>query len=118
MDKSVITMQRMRTNDDVVYFVQFNPHREKQFAAGYGNGIIDIWDLRKTNQPKFSINAHLKNVFCLDWHPTQEGILISGSNDRFIKIWNMKEENQSPVMPPLFQIQTPQSVKKCQWVPG
>ena len=42
-------MQRMRTKDDEVYFVQFNPHSESTFAAGYGNGIIDIWDTRKTN---------------------------------------------------------------------
>jgi hypothetical protein len=49
MDKSVLSMQRMRTKDDDVQFVQFNPHREKTFAAGYSNGIIDIWDLRKTN---------------------------------------------------------------------
>jgi WD40 repeat protein len=44
-----------------------------------------------------------QGVNCLDWHPYDENILISGSNDRYIKVWNIKDESE-----PVFKIHTPQ----------
>ncbi|CDW83462.1 wd repeat-containing protein 24 [Stylonychia lemnae] len=119
MESSVITMQRMKSRDDQVNFVQFNPKRQYQFAAGQGDGTIDIWDLRMTQAPKFSFQSHLKQVLCLDWHPNLEDILMSGSVDKYVKIWNLRDGNSSITSSnTLFQILTPQSITKCQWVPG
>ena len=55
MDQSVLTMQRMKKKDDLKYAVQFNPLRQYTFAAGCGDGTIDIWDLRHAKEPKQTI---------------------------------------------------------------
>ena len=52
---------------------------------------MDIWDLKKTTAPLLTINAHIQNVQCLDWHHSLEDVFITGSYDRFIKIWNIKD---------------------------
>eukprot|EP00347_Sterkiella_histriomuscorum_P009013 403342863 len=119
IEKSVHTMQRMRSRDDQVNQVQFNPKRQYQFAAAQGDGTIDLWDLRKTNAPFFSFLSHLKPTYCLDWHPDLEDILMSGSGDKYAKIWYLKEgETRQLQQNAMYQIQTPQSINKCQWVPG
>jgi hypothetical protein len=46
-------------SDNMVYYVSFNPLRQHQFASCYANGGVDIWDLRKTNAPTLTINAHI-----------------------------------------------------------
>ena len=110
----VKTFQRIRTTSDSVQYIQFNPRQEMIFASGNQNGQIDIWDLRKENEPLHNFYAHLNSLNCLDWHPTDENVFITGSNDRCIKVWNLKEEKQSGQrLEPVFQIYTPSSVKKC-----
>lgn len=95
MSNSAITLQRIRTSNDQISYIQFNPKRDSILAAGNQNGQIDIWDLRQTHMPIHSFQAHLNPVNCLDWHPTDENILISGSQDRYIKVWNLGEANLS-----------------------
>jgi WD40 repeat protein len=62
MERSVFTMQTKKFTDNEVYYVSFNPNKQFQFASSYGDGSVDIWDLRKTTAPSLSIKAHLKYV--------------------------------------------------------
>lgn len=79
--------------------------------------MIDIWDLRKDDKPVLNFFAHEKSVNCLDWHHSDENVIITGSNDKSIRVWNLKEERSTQKLQPIFQIYTGSSVKKCQWVP-
>jgi periodic tryptophan protein 1 len=64
------------------------------FAAGKKNGTIDIWDLRKDDRPIINFFAHEKSLNCLDWHPSDENVIITGSNDKTIRIWNLRDDRQ------------------------
>ena len=115
MDRPVMSLPRLNT----VQFIRYNPNRKDIVASGLSNGLVDLWDLRKPNSPFHSFQAHLNNVNCLDWHPSDENLIISsGQNDRFIKVWNVRDDLLTGQMHPLFSIYTPSSVKKCQWIPG
>ena len=54
---------------------------------------------------------------CLDWHPTQPDVILSGGQDNTIKVWNIKQLTQNGRfgMKPLYQVQTQNSVKKSEW---
>jgi WD40 repeat protein len=49
--------------------VQVNPFSPYVIAGAYENGMIQIWDLRKTHQAFHSIHAHQGLILTLDWHP-------------------------------------------------
>ena len=80
-------------NSNNVQFVKYNNMRQEYIASGLQNGQIDLWDIRKPNQPFHNFQAHLKDVNCLDWHPTDDSVIISsGQNDRQIKVWNVRDD--------------------------
>ena len=126
MPKSVLTMQKQFQAGNGSIFVQYNQRRQEYVAAGNPNGQIDLWDLRNSIQPIHTFQAHLGQINCLDWHPNDENLLISGSNERQIKVWNIKDEKEmkdpkdskTTFTNLVYSIYTPQNVKKCQWVPG
>jgi ribosome assembly protein RRB1 len=95
MAKSVLTMQKHFSAGNGSIFVQYNQRRQEYVAAGNPNGQIDLWDLRNSHQPLHTFQAHLGQINCLDWHPNDESLLISGSNDRQIKVWNIKEDRET-----------------------
>ena len=80
----------MKTGNNIVYNVCFNPKRPFVLASCYSNGGIDIWDVRKPSLPLHNINGHISNTVSLDWHPDIADLLISAA-DKFIKIWNLKD---------------------------
>lgn len=57
-------------------------------AAGEQSGAISVWDLR---MPQTSINTvtfHKGQVTCVEWHPTQEQVFVSGGDDGAVYIWD------------------------------
>ena len=56
--------------------------------------------------PILEYNAHLESVIYLDWHPSQQDVLLSGGQDKTIKVWNIKEMNNlnslKNVMKPIY----------------
>ena len=92
LDKSIMSFMSVRRTGDNIMSVQFNQKSKSILAAAKTNGEIDLWDLRKNSFPYHTFQAHLINssINCLDWHPNDENILISGSSDRLIKVWNLQ----------------------------
>ena len=57
-----------------VHCVRYNPTTPYEFAAGCGDGSIQIWDIRQVRQVK-RIMAHTRHVNTLHWHPERMNIL-------------------------------------------
>ena len=56
-----------------------DPKNGNQFAAGYSDGTVHVWDIRNPLKSVQNYSLHTtKEITYLDWHPTQEGILLSG----------------------------------------
>ena len=52
------------------------------------SGAISVWDLR---MPQTSINTvtfHKGQVTCVEWHPNQEQVFVSGGDDGVVYIWD------------------------------
>ena len=78
---SIMEFTRMHSNYDTeqgVECVKYNPHDTFQIASCQKNKRVSIWDTRKLNRPVLEFIAHTESAMCLDWHPTQKGILLSG----------------------------------------
>ncbi|KAH6113516.1 hypothetical protein HBI69_130870 [Parastagonospora nodorum] len=61
-----------------------------QLATGGNDNMVNIWDARALNAPKFTKTNHRAAVKALSWCPWQSNLLATGggSNDRQIYFWN------------------------------
>lgn len=92
--------------------VKFSPFNCNSFASVSENGVVQLWDLRKTEKFSQQFTAHSGPIYCLDWHPTQQW-LATGSRDKLIKVWNM-----SGAKPSLeYTIHTIAVVGRVRWRP-
>ena len=63
-------------------------------AAGEESGAISVWDLRMPESSINSVNFHKQQVTCVEWHPTQEQIFVSGSDDGKVYIWDNSKNGE------------------------
>jgi len=125
---------------DQVRDVQFDPSRPRQFAAALETGAVELWDTRFTRTHERVFQAHHGPLHCVDWHPTEVGVLCTCSRDRTVKIWASADlrESSAPLPPqtlsqmlatvaetrlsaavrPLATFQTISSVGLAIWRPG
>ena len=61
------------------------------FAIGYGNGIVKIWENKNNFKCIKTLNKHKDNVYCMAFLPN--GNLVTGSKDNTIKIWDRMDTN-------------------------
>ncbi|KAL2863718.1 WD40 repeat domain-containing protein [Aspergillus lucknowensis] len=61
-----------------------------QLATGGNDNLVNIWDARSLNAPKFTKTNHRAAVKALSWCPWQLNLLATGggSYDRHIHFWN------------------------------
>lgn len=61
-----------------------------QLATGGNDNLVNIWDARSLNAPKFQKANHKAAVKALAWCPWQSNLLATGggSHDRHIHFWN------------------------------
>ena len=61
-----------------------------QLATGGNDNLVNIWDARSLNAPKFTKTNHRAAVKALSWCPWQLNLLSTGggSFDRHIHFWN------------------------------
>lgn len=60
------------TGKKIVNHIVCDPHNEFQFATGYSDGTISIWDNRNNNRTLSTFQAHIKETRYLDWHPIEK----------------------------------------------
>lgn len=82
----------MACNADAVRCVQFSPHVDNVLCGIFDSGVIQKWDIRKTNAPQRRINAHSGPGLALDWHPELEYI-VTGGRDKQMQVWDMGPES-------------------------
>lgn len=116
-DRSVMTCRsshRYIGNNQGVRALQWSPTDVVEFATGTDNGVVQRWDMRKTNAPLLKINAHEKTCLSIDWHP--DGIhLASASADKSVKVWDFTSTDRR--LKPSVEFRAPQAVLNVRWRP-
>jgi cell division cycle protein 20 (cofactor of APC complex) len=61
-----------------------------QLASGANDNLVNIWDARQLNTPKFSKTNHKAAIKALSWCPWQTNLLATGGGtlDKHIHFWN------------------------------
>eukprot|EP00624_Nannochloropsis_granulata_P007241 evm.model.NODE_6953_length_9699_cov_21.716259.1 len=87
-------------------------------ASGASNGNIILWDIssrdgRVSQERIFA--AHPRTVNRINWHPQEEGLLLSASQDKTVKLWDRRGR--------LYDCQATynprsESVRDVQWQPS
>jgi WD40 repeat protein len=75
----------------------------KEIIVGSSDGNIYLLDAKDMTINHQQHNAHDNSVFCLQQHPKDPGILMSGGRDAHLKVWN------------LFDLQKPLSSQAAHW---
>ncbi|KAG8533738.1 uncharacterized protein KY384_001479 [Bacidia gigantensis] len=102
-------------NSDAVRDVKWSPSNAFEFAICTDGGMIQRWDVRKSNAPLLRIRAHEKTCNAVDWHPNGEYILSAGA-DKDVKVWNFATSDRRAK--PLKALRCPQAVLDARWRPA
>jgi ribosome assembly protein RRB1 len=109
-------------------------------ASGHEDGEFCIWDLRhwKTLDPNStsllpastaaaSFSFHKEQITCLEWHPTDDSILMCAAGDNTVTLWDLSvelddEESRDTagvrdVPPQLLFVHYMEGVKEGHWHP-
>uniref|UniRef100_A0A0N5BSL3 GATOR2 complex protein WDR24 n=1 Tax=Strongyloides papillosus TaxID=174720 RepID=A0A0N5BSL3_STREA len=85
-----------------------NPDFSHNFFAVDDNGMISIWDSRKTNKPLKTIPGHQGTINNIAIHPFNKNIFATGGIDRYIRLWedsnNVKCLGKIETMFPVYRI--------------
>ncbi|KAK3082002.1 hypothetical protein LTS18_008717 [Coniosporium uncinatum] len=71
-------------------------------ASGHDDGSWVVWDLRQWKpqkgqtdakpSPVASFNIHKEQITSLEWHPTDDGIILAASGDNTLTLWDLAVE--------------------------
>eukprot|EP00300_Choanocystis_sp_HF-7_P018250 c19981_g1_i1.p1 GENE.c19981_g1_i1~~c19981_g1_i1.p1 ORF type:complete len:759 (-),score=136.66 c19981_g1_i1:870-3146(-) len=106
-----VTMAQGRPSG-AVHDVEFNPFNPNRFAAGYENGSLQIWDIRRPADYESCIAAQ-SLVFALSWHPHTPDRIATGGRDYTVKVWDTNKPSE-----PTHTLHTIASVARILWRPG
>jgi COMPASS component SWD3 len=84
--------------------------RENQFAAGYANGSVVIWQLFPRS-PRWSLAVHQTEVTAIGLSPL-EFRLVTGGEDRTLRIWYPEDGSELLRIP--ADVET---MKQIEWTP-
>ncbi|EGG23303.1 hypothetical protein DFA_05435 [Cavenderia fasciculata] len=81
--------------------VAIDPFDNNRIATMSEDNVVKIWDMRRFDDPVFSINTNYKSVSQMEWCPTRSGILAtSGREKNTIKLWDIKSSSYLPSIIP------------------
>ncbi|AQZ15279.1 HAT2 (YEL056W) [Zygosaccharomyces parabailii] len=69
----------------------FSAHSKNLFAAAGTDSMIYLYDRRRPSKPLHMMPGHEDAVTCLEFHPSEDGILISAGSDRRVILWDLAE---------------------------
>lgn len=83
-----------------VNVISWNPSVNYLIASGSDDGEISVWDLRtfssqtaeKPATPVASFTWHKQAITSIQWHPTDESVLVASGADDQVTIWDLSVE--------------------------
>lgn len=102
-------------NADAVRCNSFSPKKANVLAAVFDSGVVEKWDLRKTNTWEKRINAHTGPALSVHWHPELDYI-VTGGRDKQLQVWNMG--SNADCREPSHVINTSGPIYKAKWCKG
>ena len=76
-------------------------HTLCSLSLGGGNLVLadiktgaSIWELQGTEPFSVSLrltSGHRDDVYCTQWSPVQEHVLVSGSKDKTVRLWDIRK---------------------------
>lgn len=90
----------VKAHDTDVNVISWNPTVNYLIASGSDDGQISIWDLRtfpqqtaeKPATPVASFSWHKRAITSIQWHPTDESVLVASGADDQVTIWDLSVE--------------------------
>ncbi|KAF2666675.1 glutamate-rich WD repeat-containing protein-like protein 1 [Microthyrium microscopicum] len=130
-----ISVQASTTDVNVLSWSHLTPHL---LASGHDDGRWSVWDLRnwkgaatQTPEPVASFTFHKEQITCLEFHPTDDSIVLVGAGDSTMTLWDLAvelddEESRDTagvrdVPPQLLFVHYMEDVKEGHWhkqIPG
>lgn len=90
----------VKAHDTDVNVISWNPTVNYLIASGSDDGQISVWDLRTFAQqtaeqpatPVASFSWHKQAITSIQWHPTDESVLVASGADDQVTIWDLSVE--------------------------
>ena len=64
------------------------------FALGTEDNDVSIWDSRMPSESLNDLSFHESQVTCVEWHPTQPQVCVSGSDDGKVYVWDNSKNGE------------------------
>ncbi|CCG81641.1 WD repeat protein Rrb1 [Taphrina deformans PYCC 5710] len=90
----------VKAHETDVNVISWNPTVNYLIASGSDDGQISIWDLRTFSQqtaerpatPAASFSWHRQAITSIQWHPTDESVLVASGADDQVTLWDLSVE--------------------------
>jgi len=90
--KAAVLIEEAHSAD--VNVLSWSPCVGELVVSGSDDGGFKVWDTRNTSAgPMANFLWHRKAITSVDWHPTDETVLIVSSADDCVTIWDMAVED-------------------------
>jgi len=73
--------------------VDFNCKDQNYLATGASDGMVNIWDIRRTDMKVRSLEKHKKDIAVVTWSPFRSSVLGTASNDWKVILWDVGQES-------------------------
>lgn len=99
-EDNTLQLHDQRTKDASIEKVQtkkpyntiaFSAHSTNLFAAAGTDSMVYLYDRRRASKPLHMMPGHEDAVTCLEFHPKEDGVLISAGSDRRTILWDLAE---------------------------
>ncbi|KAF2403182.1 glutamate-rich WD repeat-containing protein 1 [Trichodelitschia bisporula] len=132
--RSVLSVQASGTDVNVLSWSHQTAHL---LASGADDGVWAVWDLRAWKPlaggassrplPVASFSFHKEQITCVEWHPTDDSIVLVAAGDNTLTLWDLAvelddEESRftagvQDVPPQLLFVHYMDQVKEGHWHP-
>lgn len=132
--KAAVSVQVSKTDVNVLSWSQ---KTDFMLASGADDGEWAVWDLRNWKpqtamskerpSPIASFNFHKEQITSVEWHPTDDSIVLVGAGDNTLTLWDLSvelddEESKDTggvqdVPPQLLFVHYMEQVKEAHWHP-
>ncbi|KAK8065736.1 ribosome biogenesis protein [Apiospora hydei] len=93
--KPAITVQVSSVDVNVMSWSRLTTHL---LATGDDNGVWSVWDLRQWKggeekpTPIASFNYHKDQITSIEWHPTDDSMVVVAAGDNKVTLWDLSVE--------------------------